>query len=99
MRPIAEYEPMDRERFEREIVPRGEPAVFRGLVADWPPVRRRERWPESAGWLLALAATDEPFEAWLAPPEIEGRFGYNDDFSGFNYERRLTTVDSCSICC
>ena len=39
MRPIAEYEPMDRERFEREIVPKGEPAVFRGLVADWPVVR------------------------------------------------------------
>jgi hypothetical protein len=39
MRPIAEYEPMERERFEREIVPKGEPAVFRGLAADWPPVK------------------------------------------------------------
>ena len=93
MRPIAEYEPMDRERFEREIVPKGEPAVFRGLVADWPPVRAAKDGPEELAGMLRFAATDEPFQGWVAPAEVEGRFNYNDDFSGFNFERRLTTVD------
>jgi len=37
MRPIAEYVPMNRERFERGIVSIGEPAVFRGQS----PIRRR----------------------------------------------------------
>jgi hypothetical protein len=93
MRPIAEYEPMDRARFEREIVPKGEPAVFRGLVADWPVVRAAKAGHQALAQMLHDAATDEPFQAWFGPPEIEGRFNYNADFSGFNYERKLATVD------
>ena len=43
MQPIAEYEGVDRERFEREIVSRGEPAVMRGLVVDWSIVQAAKR--------------------------------------------------------
>jgi hypothetical protein len=93
MRPIAEYEPMERERFEREIVPKGEPAVFRGLVAEWPVVQAGKTGPEALAQMLHGAATDEPFEAWFASPGIDGQFNYNEDFSGFNFERRLATVD------
>ena len=57
MRPIAEYEPMDRERFEREIVPKGEPALFRGLVADWPVVRAAKDGPEVLAQMLSFAAS------------------------------------------
>jgi hypothetical protein len=93
MRPIAEYEPMDRERFEREIVPKGEPVVLRGLVADWPVVRAAKDGAEPLADMLRFAATDEPFQAWFAPPEVEGRFNYNADLSGFNFERKLATVE------
>jgi len=93
MRPIAEFEPMQRERFEREIVPKGEPAVFRGLVADWPVVRAGKDGPEPLAQMLRFAATDEPFQAWFAPPEVDGRFNYTADFSDFNFERKLATVD------
>jgi len=93
MRPIAEYEPMDRERFEREIVPKGEPALFRGLVAEWPAVHAGKASPEALAHMLHAAATDEPFQAWFAPPEVNGRFNYNADLSGFNFERRLATLD------
>ena len=93
MRPVAEYAPMDRARFEREIVPKGEPAVIRGLVADWPVIAAAKAGDEALAAFLREAASDEPFEAWFGPPEIGGRFGYNDDFSGFNHERKLATVD------
>jgi hypothetical protein len=93
MRPIAEYEPMDRERFEQEIVPKGEPALFRGLVADWPVVHAGKDGPDALAQMLRRAATDEPFQAWFAPPEVQGRFNYTADFSGFNFERKLATVD------
>jgi hypothetical protein len=92
MRAIAEYEPMDRERFEREVVPKGEPAVLRGLVADWPIVRAAKDGDEALAGVLRDAASDEPFEAWFGAPEIGGRFGYNSDFTGFNHERKLATV-------
>jgi hypothetical protein len=93
MRPIAEYEPMERERFEREIVPKGEPAVFRGLVDDWPAVKAAKDGTEALAGMLRFSATDEPFQAWFAPPEVEGRFNYNGDFSGFNFERKMATLD------
>jgi len=92
MRAIAEYEGVDRERFEREIVPNGEPAVLRGVVADWPIVEAAKRGDKALAHFLNGAATDEPFEAWFGAPEIGGRFGYNEDFSGFNHDRRLATV-------
>src|SRR3954471_23944881 len=93
MRAIAEYRDVDRERFEREIVPKGEPAVLRGLVAEWPIVRAAAQGDEALAGFFRGAASDEPFEAWFGEPEIEGRFSYTDDFSGFNHERRLATVD------
>ena len=92
MRAIAEYEALDRERFEREIEPKGEPAVLRGLVNDWPIVRAARTGDSALADFLRGVAAEEPFEAWFGEPEIGGRFGYNDDFSGFNHDRRLTTV-------
>ena len=93
MKPIAEYDGVDRERFERDIVSRGEPAVLRRLVADWPIIKAANSGDEALADMLRGVAADEPFEAWFGPPEIAGRFGYTDDFSGFNHEQRLATVD------
>lgn len=93
MQPIAEYEPMDRERFEREIAAKGEPAIFRGLVADWPVVEASRQGVEALAAMLREAASQEPFETWFGEPEIEGRFDYNADLTGFNFERKLATVD------
>ena len=90
MRPVPEYAQVDRERFEREIVPAGRPAVLRGLVAGWPAVGETD---EALASRLRAAAAPEPFEAWFGPPDIDGRFGYNPDFSGFNHDRRLATID------
>jgi len=93
MRAIAEFQKVRREQFEREIVPSGEPAVLRGLVADWPLVKAASEGDQAIADALRSAASDQPFEAWFGAPEIEGRFGYTPDFSGFNHERRLATVD------
>lgn len=93
MTAIAEYRGVDREQFIRDIVAKGEPAVLRGLVADWAVVQAAKSGDDALAEALRNAASDEPFEAWFGPPEIAGRFGYNDDYSGFNHERRLATVD------
>jgi hypothetical protein len=93
MRPIAEYQDVDRQEFEREIVPKGEPAVVRGLVSDWPIVQAGMEGDEALACFLREASSGEPFQAWFGAPEIEGRFGYSQDFAGFNHERRLATVE------
>ena len=82
VQPIVEFHDVDRSRFEAEIVPRGRPAVLRGLVADWPAVAAAKAGEEALADFLRKAASDEPFEAWFGPPEIGGRFGYNDRFRG-----------------
>jgi Cupin-like domain len=92
MRPITEYEDVNRKRFERDIVPKGEPAVIRGLVSDWAIVQAATQSDGSLARFLREASTEEPFEAWFGTPEIEGRFGYSEDFTGFNHERRLASV-------
>ncbi|HEY0044590.1 MAG TPA: cupin-like domain-containing protein [Allosphingosinicella sp.] len=82
---------MDRARFEREIVPAGRPAVLRGLVADWAAVQQPDE-DALAAYLVARSAP-EPAEAWFAPPERQGRFGFASDFQGFDHDRRLATVE------
>jgi len=42
---------MERQRFEREIARLGEPAVLRGLVADW--LKRGDSWPANFRKLVA----------------------------------------------
>jgi hypothetical protein len=93
MHAIAEFDGVDRDRFEREIVPRGQPAIMRGMVARWPIVTAAAQGDEPLSEFLLDAAAREPFEAWFGAPEIRGRFGYNDDFSGFNHERKLVTLE------
>jgi hypothetical protein len=92
VKPVTEFQGVDRERFEREIVPRGRPAVLRGLVADWPAVAAATEGDEALAEYLRKASSDEPFEAWFGEPGIGGRFGYNAAFDGFNHDRRLATV-------
>src|SRR5688500_7773333 len=93
MRPVPEFHDVTREKFEQDIVPAGRPAVLRGLCADWPAVEAGEGGDEALAAFLRAAASDEPFEAWFGDPAIGGRFGYSADFSGFNHDRRLATVD------
>ena len=93
MRPITEYEDVDRQKFEREIVPKGEPAVIRGLVANWTIVQAAVEGDVAMAAFLRKASTEEPFQTWFGTPEIEGRFGYSEDFSSFNHERKLATVE------
>lgn len=93
MRPVPEFHDVDRARFEREVVPAGRPAVLRGLVRHWPIVAAGRDSPDTlAAWLRAHA-TATPAEAWFGAPEIAGRFDFNADLTGDNFDRRLATID------
>src|SRR5689334_13458103 len=76
--------PPSRESFQEDIVGGCAPVVLRGLVADWP-VTRAAR---SEGGLLAYLrpmATQTPLSIFVGPPEIAGRYYYNDELTGFNF--------------
>lgn len=80
--PLPEFTNVDRDRFEAEIVPQGRPVVLRGLVADWPTVGTARLFAA-----LREQPAPHPINAFVAPPEIGGRFFYSDDLLGFNFDR------------
>ena len=91
---MLEMRGVDAERFRGEVVAAYRPVVLRGLVSDWPAVRRaRESFESLAGYLAGL---DNGFyvDAIRTPPSARGRIFYNDDMSGFNFTREKITVST-----
>lgn len=94
-RPLAktrEWRNVDLRTFREEIIPCDRPAVLKGLVADWPVVAAKT--PRALREYLKAYDTGRPVQTALGPPEIEGRLFYNDDLSGFNFERVSETFDA-----
>ncbi len=94
----AVYSDITRDAFEREIQPAACPAILRGLVADWPLVRLALDSGEFGTEALCAhlkaeaAETGAAAEMFAGPPSIRGRFFYNADFTGVNFERRMATL-------
>lgn len=62
-----------------------EPVVLRGLVAHWPMVQAARTSAAAADAYLRRFYRDATVTAMLGPPEIEGRFFYNEAMDGFNF--------------
>lgn len=83
-KPLPRLKGVDRARFEAEVVPAGRPVVLEGLVADWPAVAAARTPGGFRDYLSGLDA-GRPVNAFRAPPEIEGRYGYSEDLKGRNH--------------
>jgi hypothetical protein len=70
------------------------PFIVRGLAANWPVVRAGLESPEAADAYLRRFYRDATVGAMLGKPEIEGRFFYNDDMSGFNFYSVRARLDA-----
>jgi hypothetical protein len=91
---MREWRDVDARAFREEIAPRYEPAVLRGVVADWPAVRRAIA--SIAGFCSYLAAMDSGarVDVLRMPPSVRGRIFYNDTLKGFNFTRDKGTITS-----
>ena len=86
--PIRAWENVDAETFRSDIQPSGKPAILKGLVSDWPAVRKsRESSLALVDYLAGFGAT-HVVRAFFGDPDIKGRFFYGENFQGFNFERR-----------
>lgn len=83
---IVEMTAVDADRFHGEIVPAARPVVFRGLVAHWPAVAAARQGDAALFDYLARFDRQEPVGTLIAPPEAGGRFFYNEDLTGFNFQ-------------
>ena len=93
-RPVAEYADVDGAKFQSDIRPLAQPAVLRGLAADWPAVRAARSSDEELFAYLRRFRADRPVAAIVGAPEIHGRFFYTDDFRSLNFQRAMTSLDA-----
>jgi len=63
-----------------------QPLVLRGLAANWPMVRATLASERGGDAYLRSHYQNATVGAMLGPPEAGGRFFYNDDLSGFNFQ-------------
>lgn len=85
---------MDPVRFRDEVIPRNEPAILRGAVANWPAVRAGLESPQSMRGYFAAYDNGRPLTILTADASIRGCFFYRDDMQGLNFERRQETLAS-----
>jgi hypothetical protein len=70
------------------------PVVLRALVRDWPMARAARDSFEAASAYLRRHYRDASVVAMLGAPEIDGRFFYNEDLSGFNFAPLRVRLDA-----
>ena len=91
---IAELSGVDPNSLTDAILRSTRPVVLRGLVSRWPMVHAAKDSAKAASNYLRELYRGIPVEAFLAEPKIQGRFFYNDDFSGFNFQTERLNLDA-----
>jgi hypothetical protein len=86
--PIRELRNVSAAQFREEILPSLNPVVLRGLVADWPAVHAGRDSPQAIANYLRGFDTGASADTMIGDPAIGGRFFYNDELTGHNFQRR-----------
>ncbi|MCI4645580.1 MAG: cupin-like domain-containing protein [Hyphomonadaceae bacterium] len=63
------------------------PTLLKGVVRDWPLVQHGLEGPEAAMAYLAGFHQGRPVVGYTCPPETRGRYFYNDEMTGLNFQR------------
>jgi Cupin-like domain len=92
--PLPEIAADDGPQMLEELLVSPVPVVLRGLVAHWPAVRAGRGSAAGAAAYLRGYYRGATVGAWIGPPAIEGRFFYNDNLSGFNFQRQHLKLDA-----
>jgi hypothetical protein len=98
MLPHAEQVPevagVDPRALPDSVLDSTRPLVLRGLAAQWPLVRAGLEGPRAAVGYLLKYYRQATVGAFLAGPEVRGRFFYNDDMTGFNFRPVKIKLDT-----
>ena len=91
---VAEVAGVDARHLPDSVLKSTQPVVLRGLVAYWPFVQAAQRSDAAASDYLRRFYRDATVGALVGPPDIGGRFFYNDDLSGFNFRPVRMKLDA-----
>ena len=70
-----------------ELIREETPTILKGVAKDWPLARKGRESSEAAMAHLLSFYQGRPVVGYSCPPEIHGRYFYNDDVTGLNFER------------
>ena len=90
--PVAEIGAIDATRFEAEVAHGYRPVVMRGLAADWPAVRAGLTSDRAIGDHIVSFDGGRSADVMVAQSDVRGRFFYNDDLTGFNFEHAKAPI-------
>ncbi len=82
---VRELTGVDPRALPDDVLLSTQPVVLKGLVAAWPVVRAGLDSDQAAIAYIRGFYRDATVGALLGAPEIDGRFFYNEDLSGFNF--------------
>lgn len=83
---IQERHGLNPQALPDDVLHATRPLLLRGLVADWPMVQASRRSAKDGIDYLRQFDRDAEVVAQVAPAEVGGRFFYNEDLSGFNFQ-------------
>lgn len=86
------WENVDAETFRRDIRPRNEPAILKGVATHWPLIAKSKESPRALADYVRSLSAGQPIEAFFGAPGLDGRYTYGGDLKSFNFERRPTTL-------
>lgn len=62
------------------------PVLLKGLISDWPAVQHCNESIQEAYQYVGKFWSGEPVTAYYSETNIDGRFFYNEEFTGFNFK-------------
>lgn len=82
---MEELDGGDREGIAAAIAAATRPVAIRGLAAAWPAVAAGREGDEAIAAYLSARDNGRPLNVLVAPPEVEGRYFYDDAMRGLNF--------------
>jgi len=76
------------------LVAGGEPVIVRGFSRDWPLVAAGRDGPQAAADYLLSFYNGRPAVGYTAPPEVGGRYFYDDSLTRLNFEGGRVQLDA-----
>ena len=86
-KPIREWRDVDPERFQNEIAPLYRPAVIRQYLKDWPALQAQNESVDALAQYIGRFDSGNNVVTYRGAPDIGGRFFYQDEMEGFNFDR------------
>lgn len=86
-KPIQEWRDVDPERFQNEIAPLYRPAVIRQYLKNWPVLQAQSESVDVLARYIRGFDSGNKVVTYRGAPDIGGRFFYQDEMDGFNFER------------